>query len=79
MLGSLLRYIFALSPAQQGPFEPQVAQAHERLGSLYFKTKGPRAMKFAEANLRRAVRLFEQLARSDPKQYLPPLGGALAK
>lgn len=79
VLVGLVQYLVALSSAEQETLEPQIAEAHGALGFLYYKINGPRAMEFAENNLRRSVRLFEHLARSDAKQYRPLLGRALSK
>lgn len=79
VLEKLVVQLEALSPVEQEPLMPQFAEAHARLGFLYFQMKGLKAMKCAEINLRRAVRLFEQLAHADPTRYRSPLGDALSK
>lgn len=75
----LVDHLTELSIPQQETLAPLIAQAHQRLGFLYYKMeKTPKGMEYSTRNLKRAVSIFERLARREPRLYGADLMDALS-
>jgi tetratricopeptide (TPR) repeat protein len=75
----LVDHLTELSIPQQETLAPLIAQAHQRLGFLYYKKqKTPKGMEYSIRNLKRAVSIFERLARGEPRLYGADLMDALS-